>query len=139
MKTIFIETPEHIEKSALIFNDLTRGYTKFAFYGEMGAGKTTFIKAVCKALGADDCITSPSFALINEYRLAGGEPVYHFDLYRIKDISELYDLGYEEYFYSNAYCFIEWPERAESLLPDDVVKIHITADACNARTISIEL
>ncbi len=97
----------------------------FALFGEMGAGKTTFITAICKKLGVIDRISSPSFSIVNEYKSARGLTIFHFDFYRIKDLSEVYDLGYEDYFYSNAYCFIEWSERIEELLPDDYVKVEV--------------
>ena len=99
----------------------------FAFYGNMGAGKTTFIKAVCEELGMTDVITSPTFAIVNEYRSdATGELIYHFDFYRIKKLEEVYDMGYEDYFYSGALCFLEWPELIEELLPSDAVKVTIS-------------
>jgi len=97
----------------------------FAFYGAMGAGKTTFIKALCRELGSQDNITSPSFALINEYSTHTGAVIYHFDFYRIKKLEEAYDLGYEDYIYSGNYCFIEWPEMIESLLPEGIVQVKI--------------
>lgn len=97
----------------------------FAFYGTMGAGKTTFIKALCQELGSSDYVTSPSFALINEYTTATGELIYHFDFYRIKKIEEAFDLGYEDYIYSGNYCFIEWPEMIESLLPEGIIEVRI--------------
>ena len=99
----------------------------FAFYGKMGAGKTTFIKAVCEELGVTDVITSPTFAIVNEYRSdTTGELIYHFDFYRIKKLEEVYDMGYEDYFYSGALCFLEWPELIEELLPSDTVKVTIS-------------
>jgi tRNA threonylcarbamoyladenosine biosynthesis protein TsaE len=98
----------------------------FALYGTMGAGKTTFIKAMCRELGSEDNITSPSFALINEYSAANGTLLYHFDFYRIKKIEEAYDLGYEDYIYSGNYCFIEWPEMIQDLLPCGIVQIKIS-------------
>ena len=98
----------------------------FAFYGSMGAGKTTFIKALCRELGSQDNITSPTFALINEYSTNLGEIIYHFDFYRIKKIEEAFDLGYEDYIYSGNYCFIEWPEMIEALLPEGIVQVKIS-------------
>lgn len=110
--------------------------TVFAFYGKMGAGKTTFIKAVCEELGVEDVITSPTFAIVNEYRSdSTGELVYHFDFYRIKKIDEVYDMGYEDYFYSGALCFIEWPELVEDLLPGDAVMVKITEEADGSRKV----
>jgi tRNA threonylcarbamoyladenosine biosynthesis protein TsaE len=105
----------------------------------MGSGKTTFIKAICRYLGASDVVTSPSFALINEYRTNNGEILYHFDLYRIETIEELYDLGYEEYFFSDSYTFIEWPEKAESLLPNSTVKVYIEETSNTTRLVHITL
>jgi tRNA threonylcarbamoyladenosine biosynthesis protein TsaE len=103
----------------------------------MGAGKTTFIKAICEALDVDDVITSPTFAIVNEYTSNKlGEPIYHFDFYRIKKLDEVYDMGYEDYFYSGALCFIEWPELIEELLPEDAVKVTIGVNDNDERTVS---
>ena len=100
----------------------------FAFYGKMGAGKTTFIKAVCEERGVDDVITSPTFAIVNEYQSATtGDSIYHFDFYRIKKLEEVYDMGYEDYFYSGSLCFLEWPELIDDLLPEDATKVTIEA------------
>ena len=100
----------------------------FACYGKMGAGKTTFIKAVCEELGVDDVITSPTFAIVNEYQSATtGDSIYHFDFYRIKKLEEVYDMGYEDYFYSGSLCFLEWPELIDDLLPEDATKVTIEA------------
>lgn len=96
-----------------------------ALYGQMGAGKTTLIKHICKALGVQDVVNSPSFSLVNEYQRSNGEPIYHFDFYRINKIEEAFDFGYEEYFFSNNLCLIEWPEVIEDLIPDDAVKLVI--------------
>ena len=99
----------------------------FAFFGKMGVGKTTLIKELCARLGVEDNVCSPTFAIINEYRRGDGsdEPVYHFDFYRIKSLAEAYDLGYEEYFYSGCYCFTEWTEKVEELLPEHYVRVTI--------------
>ncbi|HAQ18724.1 MAG TPA: tRNA (adenosine(37)-N6)-threonylcarbamoyltransferase complex ATPase subunit type 1 TsaE [Prolixibacteraceae bacterium] len=97
----------------------------FAFYGAMGAGKTTFIKALCRELGSTDNVTSPTFALINEYTTSSGSVIYHFDFYRIKKMEEAFDLGYEDYIYSGNYCFIEWPEMIEPLLPEGIIEVRI--------------
>ena len=101
----------------------------------MGAGKTTFVKAICEELGVEDVITSPTFAIVNEYE-AKGQPIFHFDFYRIKKLDEVYDMGYEDYFYSGALCFIEWPELIEELLPEDAGKVTIGVNDNDERTVS---
>lgn len=110
----------------------------FAFYGKMGAGKTTFIKAICQELGVEDVITSPTFALVNEYTAGDGSPIFHFDFYRVKKLEEVYDMGYEDYFYSGALCLMEWPELVEELLPQDAVAVTIHANADGSRSIDVE-
>ena len=123
---ITIESIDNIREAARQFVGNMGDASVFAFYGNMGAGKTTFIKAVCEELGVEDVITSPTFAIVNEYRSEEtGELIYHFDFYMIKKIEEVYDMGYEDYFYSGALCFIEWPELIEELLPDDAVRVRI--------------
>lgn len=108
----------------------------FAFYGKMGAGKTTFIKAVCEELGVDDVITSPTFAIVNEYTSSTtGDSIFHFDFYRIKKIDEVYDMGYEDYFYGGSLCFLEWPELIEELLPEDVTKVYISEEPDGSRLV----
>ncbi len=97
----------------------------FAFYGPMGIGKTTFIKSICRALGSDDLVSSPSFSIVNHYMTHRGASLYHFDFYRINKLEEVFDMGYEEYLYSGNYCFIEWPEKMESLLPDHCVRVYM--------------
>lgn len=109
----------------------------FAFYGKMGAGKTTFIQSVCRVLGSDDNITSPTFALINEYDSVSGL-IYHFDFYRIKNMEEAFDFGYEDYLFSGSYCLIEWPELIEPLLPENIVKVSIVADENGTRLITAQ-
>lgn len=111
--------------------------TVFAFYGSMGAGKTTFIKVVCEQLGVQETITSPTFAIINEYKSGAGNPVYHFDFYRINKLEEAFDFGYEDYFYSGDLCFIEWPQLVEPLLPKNTVKVFIEETDNGSRTIEI--
>ena len=106
-----------------------------AFYGKMGAGKTTFIKAICEELGVEDVITSPTFALVNEYTAGNGAPVYHFDFYRIKRLDEVYDMGYEDYFYGGNLCLLEWPELIEDILPDDAMRVSITEQEYGSRVI----
>jgi len=96
------------------------------FYGEMGAGKTTLIKAICEELGVKDVVTSPTFSIVNEYHTVKNEKIYHFDFYRINSVDEAYDLGYEEYFYSKSYCLIEWPEKIAEILPLEYEKVMIT-------------
>lgn len=108
----------------------------FAFYGKMGAGKTTFVKAVCECLGVEDVITSPTFAIVNEYTSATtGDAIYHFDFYRIKKLEEVYDMGYEDYFYGGSLCFLEWPEQIEDLLPEDATKVTIEETENGARVV----
>jgi len=138
MTTITIKDLDHIEEAAREFIGQMGDDTVFAFYGKMGAGKTTFIKALCKLLGVEDEVNSPTFAIINEYRSeTTAELIYHFDFYRIKKLEEVYDLGYEDYFYSGALCFIEWPELVEELLPLDAKKVTITENSDGSRTITL--
>ena len=122
-----IENLDGIRQTAKQFIDAMGDYSVFAFYGEMGAGKTTFINAICAELGVDDVTNSPSFSIVNEYRSeTTAELIYHFDFYRIKKLDEVYDMGYEDYFYSDSLCFLEWPELIDEILPDDAVKVTIT-------------
>ena len=138
MKSLKITSLDSIEEVAKEFINLMGDDTIFAFYGKMGAGKTTFIKALCKALGVEDEVNSPTFAIVNEYRSEiTAELIYHFDFYRIKKVEEVYDLGYEDYFYSGALCFIEWPELIEELLPEDTKKISIEENNDGERIITI--
>ena len=135
---IKIEKLDNIREAAKQFIANIGDSTVFAFYGNMGAGKTTFVKAVCEELGVDDVITSPTFSIVNEYRSEQtGELIYHFDFYRVKKIEEVYDMGFEDYFYSGALCFIEWPELCEEVLPDDTVKVSIKEDPDGSRTITL--
>ena len=134
---IRIASPAELPAAARRFIEAMGEHTLFAFYGKMGAGKTTFIKALCEALGVEDPVTSPTFALVNEYRSATtGELIYHFDFYRIKKLEEVYDMGYEDYFYSGALCFIEWPELVEELLPGDAVRVDIVEEADGSRRLT---
>lgn len=135
---IKIEKLDNIREAAKQFIANIGDSTVFAFYGNMGAGKTTFVKAVCEELGVDDVITSPTFSIVNEYRSdQTGELIYHFDFYRVKKIEEVYDMGFEDYFYSGALCFIEWPELCEEVLPDDTVKVSINEEPDGSRTITL--
>ncbi len=109
----------------------------FAFYGSMGAGKTTIIKAICRILGASDIVSSPTFTLVNEYRTSGGETIFHIDFYRIKKQEEVFDFGIEEYFTGESFCFMEWPELVEEILPPGTVRIRISVDNDEQRTLLI--
>jgi tRNA threonylcarbamoyladenosine biosynthesis protein TsaE len=139
MQTIVINSLDELGSAAKSFISLVKGYRFFAFYGPMGSGKTTLIKALCKELGAVDLVTSPTFALVNEYRTKSGEMLYHLDLYRINSVEELFDLGYEEYFYSNSIIFIEWPEKAEVLLPESTIRVTLEETSANSRLVRIDL
>ena len=138
---IKIQDLEHINEAAKAFVEHIGDHRVFAFYGKMGAGKTTFIKAICEVLGVNDVITSPTFAIVNEYSLTShlspltSDSIYHFDFYRIKKLEEVYDMGFEDYFYSGALCLIEWPELIEEVLPEDAVKVSITENADGSRTV----
>ena len=155
MKKFFtISSIDNISEAARQFVANMGSSHVFAFYGEMGAGKTTFIKAICEELGVTDTVTSPTFAIVNEYQVMGDgcwvidnsnsqhptantqHLIYHFDFYRIRRIEEAYDMGYEDYFYNpNAICFIEWPELIEQLLPVDAVRVTITVGPDGSRTV----
>ena len=121
-------------KQILEFADKER---VFLFYGEMGAGKTTLIKTLCQELKVEDAVSSPTFAIVNEYSGIKGT-VYHFDFYRIKNESEALDLGYEDYLYSGNYCFIEWPEKIPSLLPNEFVELKLQETSVNERVIKVQ-
>ena len=135
--TITIPTIAFLPTAAREFIDAMGNRRLFAFYGKMGAGKTTFIRALCEALGTTDIVTSPTFAIVNEYDTASGRPIYHFDFYRIKRLAEVYDIGYEDYFFDSrgGICLMEWPELVEELLPDDTVRVTITEQPDGSRTI----
>jgi tRNA threonylcarbamoyladenosine biosynthesis protein TsaE len=125
-----------LDRAAKEIVDFTRNDRFFIFEGEMGAGKTTLIKALCKAMGVQEVVSSPTFSIVNEYD-ADGRIIYHFDFYRIKNLQEAFDIGYEEYFYSDHTCLIEWPEKVEELLPEHYVKITLTILGENERRLSI--
>lgn len=134
-----IENLDQIQAVAKEFISYIKENKVFAFYGSMGAGKTTFIKALCEELGSPDIVTSPTFTLVNEYLTKSGNLVYHFDFYRIEKKEEAFDFGFEEYLYSGNLCFIEWPEKIESLLPDSTIKVRILVDNNNSRSIEADL
>ena len=135
---IKINSLDSIHEAAKQFIAAMGDNTVFAFYGKMGAGKTTFIKAVCEELGVTDVINSPTFAIVNEYRSEDtAELIYHFDFYRINKLEEVYDMGYEDYFYSGALCFIEWPELVEELLPGNTIKVSIEEQKDGTRTVTL--
>ena len=132
-----VASTEALPEAARTFVRAIDQATVFAFYGKMGAGKTTFIKAVCEELGVTDVVNSPTFSIVNEYRSdTTGELIYHFDFYRIQRLEEVYDMGYEDYFYSGALCFVEWPELVDELLPGDAVKVQIEEQPDGSRTIT---
>lgn len=136
---IEISTLHNIRSAAQAFLEATDVNRVFAFYGKMGAGKTTFIKALCEELGVEDAVNSPTFAIVNEYystRLNG--PIFHFDFYRIKRIEEAFDIGTDDYFYSGAPCFIEWPELIEDILPEEAVRVSIEEQPDGTRTIEFD-
>ncbi|MDE6779621.1 MAG: tRNA (adenosine(37)-N6)-threonylcarbamoyltransferase complex ATPase subunit type 1 TsaE [Alistipes sp.] len=138
MTTVHIDSLNDLPEAAEAVLAALGDRTVVAFRGEMGAGKTTLIREIVAQLGADDTVTSPTFAIVNQYSGAGGRKVYHFDFYRIEDVREAYDFGYEEYFYSGDLCLVEWPEKIEELLPDDVMTVRIAVDSEDERTIEIE-
>ena len=135
---IKIQSLDQIHEAAKEFIAAMGENTVFALYGKMGAGKTTFVKAVCEELGVTDMITSPTFAIVNEYRSEDtAELIYHFDFYRINKLEEVYDMGYEDYFYSGALCFIEWPGLVEELLPGNTIKVSIEEQKDGTRTVTL--
>ena len=130
-------TSQALQQAARTFAEGIGDARVFAFYGAMGAGKTTFIKEVCRALGVTEVITSPTFAIVNEYQSdTTAALIYRFDFYRIKKLEEVFDMGYEDYFYSGALCFIEWPELIEDLLPEDAVRVSITTQPDGSRLLT---
>ena len=139
MITLRLYNIKNISETAKQFLNLTSGAKKFAFYGKMGAGKTTFIIALCKELGAVDIVNSPTFTIINEYRTENGSAIYHLDFYRIKSPDELLAIGIEDYFYEDVYSFIEWPEKAENILPNDIIKVYIEEIDENKRELKIHI
>lgn len=133
-----IDSINDLPEAADAILEALKGRSIVAFWGEMGAGKTTLIRALCDRLGVTDTVTSPTFALVNEYHTETGAPIYHFDFYRINRIEEVFDFGYEEYFYSGNLCLIEWPEKIEGLLPEETLSVRIRITGDESRTIEIE-
>lgn len=138
MDRIQLNTLDELQLAAQQFIELIGDHKVFAFYGEMGAGKTTFIKAICQHLGVTENITSPTFALVNEYLSDKADSIFHFDCYRLKNIQEAYDIGAEEYFYSGNLCFVEWPEKIEDLLPTNRVDVNINVYDNGKREITVQ-
>ncbi len=135
-KEITINGLDSINEAAKEFVNNMGNAKVFAFYGKMGVGKTTFIKAICDCLGVVDTVTSPTFAIVNEYQSDTVDyPIYHFDFYRIKKLEEVYDMGYEDYFYGGGICLIEWPELIEDLLPEDAVHVDIKENEDGTRSV----
>lgn len=134
---IKIKDKRHLHQAARQLLNNSAGRKIFAFYGSMGAGKTTIIKAVCTELGATDIISSPTFTLVNEYRTTNGDPLYHIDFYRIKKKDEVFDFGIEEYLTGENYCFMEWPELVEDILPDDIVRVKIAVGDHEERILTV--
>jgi tRNA threonylcarbamoyladenosine biosynthesis protein TsaE len=133
MKTISIKSLDTLDQAADTFLEAIGGKNIIAFSGEMGAGKTTLIQALCKSLGVRSEVNSPTFSLVNQYFTEDGQSIFHFDLYRIEDPSELFDMGYEEYFFSGDLCFIEWPEKASHLIPEEALRVKIQVKADQSR------
>jgi tRNA threonylcarbamoyladenosine biosynthesis protein TsaE len=130
---------EDIDTAARNFLDITRAYRVIALHGEMGAGKTTFVHALCGAMGVKDAISSPTFSIINEYMTAASQTIYHMDLYRIRDEQEAINAGVEDCLYSGHTCYVEWPEKAPGIFPDNTLHVIITAIAANTRKLKINL
>ena len=138
MKTIAIDSLQGIDAAAAEFAAALADKRIVAFYGSMGAGKTTFISALCRYFGAEDDVCSPTFTIVNEYRAADGDSIFHFDFYRIESLREAMDIGFGEYLYSGSLCLIEWPEKVEELLPEETLNVRITASEDGRRTIEID-
>ena len=135
MNITITDTELSLQQAAKTFVENMKDRKIFAFYGKMGPGKTTFIKAICEQMGVRDVVTSPTFAIVNEYTDGRDNSLYHFDFYRIEKLEEVYDMGYEDYFYSGNVCFLEWPELIEEILPNDTVRVTISEQADGTRTV----
>lgn len=139
MTTIQIQSEADLSQAARSFIAAMQDRTIFAFYGKMGVGKTTFIKALCEEMGIVDVVNSPTFAIVNEYHNAVADRrIFHFDFYRIKRLEEVYDMGYEDYLYSGDVCLLEWPELIEQLLPEETVRVNLTENADGSRTLTMD-
>jgi len=138
MTRIAIPTLSSLKDAAEAFLPFTSRYRVIVFAGDMGAGKTTFIQALCMALGVKEVVSSPTFALVNEYFTSSGDSLFHFDLYRINRQEELLDIGYEDYFYSGKLCLVEWPEKAPDLIPDDALHVAIRVNEDNSRELIVD-
>lgn len=138
MQTIHIDSLDELPHAAAAVINALEGRSVVVFRGEMGAGKTTLIREIVARLGADDTVTSPTFAIVNQYTTREGKNIYHFDFYRINRLEEAYDFGYEEYFYSGNLCLVEWPEKIEELLPEEVMTVRIAVGDDEERTIEID-
>ncbi|MEJ5265695.1 MAG: tRNA (adenosine(37)-N6)-threonylcarbamoyltransferase complex ATPase subunit type 1 TsaE [Bacteroidales bacterium] len=136
-KTFIIQQANELTKVAEEIISMLHRYPVITFSGKLGSGKTALIKEICRLLQVKDTVTSPTFTLLNEYETVTGQPVYHFDFYRVNKLEEIYDLGYEEYLFSGHFCFIEWPEMAENILLPDVLKVTIELDNHKRRHINI--
>lgn len=134
-----IYTLDDIGRTAKQFLQMIQGNKHVAFYGGMGVGKTTFITVLCKLLGTEDLVSSPTFAIVNEYNTTQNIPIYHFDFYRIKSFIELMDIGFNEYCRTDAYCFIEWPDKADEIIPEDFLKIQMEEVDDHKRALSFVL
>ena len=136
---IAIKDKRHLKAAARKLLQAADGKRIFAFFGAMGAGKTTIIKAICEVLGSEDIISSPTFTLVNEYRTQNGDSIFHIDFYRIKKLEEVFDFGVEEYLSGESYCFIEWPELAEEILPPETIRVKVSVDENEQRNLSLLL
>ncbi|WP_291858839.1 tRNA (adenosine(37)-N6)-threonylcarbamoyltransferase complex ATPase subunit type 1 TsaE [Marinilabilia sp.] len=136
-RKLTIQSESDVERVAHEFMPLLKKHKVVAFYGNMGVGKTTFIKGLCRVMGVEGTVTSPSFALVNEYEGKEGETIFHFDFYRLKNVTEVFDMGYEDYFFSNHYCLIEWPEKVADVLPDDRLDVYIEEEEDGSRTLKV--
>jgi len=137
MPRLIIESTGTILKVAKDFLEQYGKHRIFAFYGRLGSGKTTFIQALCRILGVNDIVNSPSFSIINEYFSNINGKIYHFDFFRMEKLEEAFDIGYEDYFYSGQYCFIEWADKVQAILPSETVHVHITVNEASKRILEI--